>query len=124
MQLTSTHGTWWYAPLVDLLFVLLFVGIGRHTHDHGLNVGGMVSTAWPFGVGLAVAWLLVTWRHRQGGTALNGFVIVLITVALGMLLRVLSGQGTAIAFIIVAVAFLSLFFVGWRLVDSRLLGRP
>jgi hypothetical protein len=44
-------------------------------------------------------------------------------VALGMILRVVSGQGTAVAFIVVALAFLGLFLLGWRLLSSRLLGR-
>jgi hypothetical protein len=42
-------------------------------------------------------------------------------VALGMLLRVISGQGTAPAFIGVALAFLGLFLLGWRLLGR--LGR-
>jgi hypothetical protein len=37
-------------------------------------------------------------------------------VAGGMVLRVVSGQGTAVAFIGVALAFLGLFLLGWRLV--------
>jgi hypothetical protein len=37
-------------------------------------------------------------------------------VVLGMVLRVVSGQGTAVAFIGVALAFLGLFLLGWRLV--------
>ncbi|HEY5303647.1 MAG TPA: DUF3054 domain-containing protein [Acidimicrobiales bacterium] len=112
-----------YLPLLDLIFILIFVGIGRTTHDHGVNAGGMVSTTWPFAVGLVVGWTVVSWRHRRGDTPLNGFFIVLITVALGMVLRVLSGQGTAVAFIIVAVTFLTLFLVGWRLVTAWVL-RP
>jgi len=44
------------------------------------------------------------------------------TVALGMLLRVVSGQGTAVAFIFVALGFLGLFLLGWRLI-ARLLTR-
>ncbi len=112
-----------YLPLLDLIFVLLFVGIGRNTHDHGVRAGGMISTTWPFAVGLAVGWIVLTWRHRRGDTPLNGFFIVLITVALGMVLRVVSGQGKAVAFIIVALAFLSLFLVGWRLVTMWLV-RP
>ena len=47
---------------------------------------------WPAGVG---AWL---------GAA-----------ALGMVFRVVSGQGTALAFTGVALAFLGLFLLGWRL---------
>ena len=41
------------------------------------------------------------------------------TVAVGMLLRVVSGQGTAAAFIVVALAFLGLFMLGWRLLAGR-----
>jgi hypothetical protein len=36
-------------------------------------------------------------------------------VALGMTFRVISGQGTAVAFIVVALAFLGLFLLGWRI---------
>ena len=39
-----------------------------------------------------------------------------------MILRVVSGQGTAAAFIAVALAFLALFLLGWRLL-ARLAGR-
>jgi hypothetical protein len=41
------------------------------------------------------------------------------TVVLGMAFRVVSGQGTAPAFVGVALAFLGLFLLGWRLL-SRL----
>ncbi len=106
-------------PLVDLVFIVLFVAIGRSAHRHGDSAAGLVSTTWPFAVALAVAWAL-TWRRGRGGTApLEGFVIVVITVAVGMVLRVVFGQGTAIAFIFVAIAFLSLFLVGWRLVVKK-----
>ncbi len=37
------------------------------------------------------------------------------TVAVGMVLRVLAGQGTAFSFIVVALIFLGLFLLGWRL---------
>jgi Protein of unknown function (DUF3054) len=44
------------------------------------------------------------------------------TVAVDMVLRVVSGQGTAVAFVLVALAFLGLFLLGWRLV-TRLVAR-
>nr|WP_279472852.1 DUF3054 family protein [Actinomadura darangshiensis] len=34
--------------------------------------------------------------------------------ALGMVLRVVSGQGTAFAFVVVASVFLGLTLLGWR----------
>jgi DUF3054 family protein len=42
-------------------------------------------------------------------------------VAVGMTLRVVAGQGTAAAFIAVALAFLALFLLGWRLAVNRVL---
>jgi hypothetical protein len=37
-------------------------------------------------------------------------------VALGQVLRLLAGQGTALVFIIVSLLFLGLFLLGWRLI--------
>ena len=54
---------------------------------------------------------------------MDGVVIVLVTVALGMVLRVVSGQGTAVAFILVALSFFTLFLVGWRMVARLVLRR-
>ena len=42
-------------------------------------------------------------------------MVWLSTVAVGMILRVVAGQGTAAAFIAVALAFVGLFLLGWRL---------
>lgn len=111
------------AFVIDLLFIALFVGIGRSTHEHGVTVTGMASTMWPFVAALVVGWLF-TWRRRRSGqSTFDGLVIVLITVSLGMVLRVVSGQGTALAFIFVALSFLTLFLVGWRLVARSVVRR-
>jgi hypothetical protein len=112
-----------YSLIFDLVWILLFVAIGRSAHQHGVTFSGMALTTWPFAVGLTVGWVLTWRRRRTGDTPLDGFVIVLITVAVGMVLRVVSGQGTAFAFILVAIAFLSLFMVGWRLVAKVLINR-
>ncbi len=104
-------------PLVlDLLFVLLFVSIGRSAHHHGFTLPGLLSTLWPFAVGLGAGWLTVGVRGKTGLSLADGSLIVVVTVAVGMVLRVVSGQGTAVAFIIVALAFLGLFLVGWRFI--------
>ena len=107
-----------YALALDVLFLLLFVGIGRNTHQHSITVSGMASTLWPFLTGLLVGWFVVWRLHRAGSLPVNGLLIVLMTVSFGMILRVLSGQGTVLAFIIVAFAFLTLFLVGWRLISQ------
>ena len=104
-----------FALAIDLLFLLLFVGIGRNAHQHGITISGVASTLWPFLVGLLVGWLIVWRLHRRGSLPGSGVLIVVATVAVGMVLRVVGGQGTALAFIVVALTFLTLFLVGWRL---------
>ncbi len=103
-----------YALAIDALFILLFVGIGRSAHQDGITVSGMATTTWPFATGLLVGWFFMWRTRRDATTPLGGLLIVIATVALGMVLRVVAGQGTAIAFVVVALAFLSLFLVGWR----------
>ena len=103
------------AIVADFLCVLLFVAIGRHAHNHGITFGGMVSTLWPFFTGLLCGWLLLVWKEMRFEKISSGYVVVVSTVVAGMVLRVIAGQGTAFSFICVALIFLSLFLLGWRL---------
>lgn len=109
------------AVAIDACCVLAFVVIGRASHASGETLGGIASTAWPFLAGLAIGWLgLLCWRgarasHWPLALAPAGVAAWLGTVVAGMTLRVVAGQGTAIAFIGVALAFLGLFLLGWRL---------
>ena len=100
--------------VLDICCVLLFVVIGRASHTKGEALAGIVSTAWPFLAGLAIGWLVSRAWRRPGGLAPAGVSAWLCTVAFGMVLRVVSGQGTAFSFILVALAFLGLFLLGWR----------
>jgi hypothetical protein len=111
------------AVVADCCCVLLFVIIGRASHTKGESLGGIASTAWPFLAGLAGGWLAARGWRRPLGLVPAGVGAWLGTVALGMVLRVVSGQGTALAFILVALAFLGLFLLGWRLACGYLLRR-
>jgi hypothetical protein len=103
------------ALAADLCCVLVFVIIGRASHTKGETLGGIASTAWPFLAGLGIGWLAArAWRHPVS-LAPAGVGAWLGTVVAGMVLRVLSGQGTAFAFVLVALAFLGLFLLGWRM---------
>jgi peptidoglycan/LPS O-acetylase OafA/YrhL len=102
------------AALLDVCCVLAFVAIGRASHDHGESAAGLASTAWPFLTGLAAGWLVTRAWRRPAAIAPAGLGAWLGTVAIGMILRVGTGQGTALAFISVALAFLALFLLGWR----------
>ncbi|MFQ6329540.1 DUF3054 domain-containing protein [Nocardia sp. CWNU-33] len=111
---------------VDALLVILFCAIGRRSHNEAI-LTGLLKTLWPFAIGLAIGWVIaivVSSRmsgatERAGrfdGTALwpTGILVWLGTLCGGMLLRVVSGQGTTISFVLVAATVLALFLLGWR----------
>jgi Protein of unknown function (DUF3054) len=108
--------------VLDVGCVLIFVIIGRASHTKGESLAGIASTSWPFLAGLGIGWLAARGWRRPLAILPEGVAIWLCTVALGMILRVVSGQGTAVAFIAVALAFLALFLLGWRLLAR--LARP
>jgi hypothetical protein len=111
------------AVLLDACCVLVFVIIGRASHTKGEALAGIASTAWPFLVGLLAGWgLSLAWR-RPLASVPAGLVTAGVTVALGMVLRVVGGQGTAVSFIVVALVFLGLFLLGWRAVAALLARR-
>jgi len=115
----------WVAAAIDVSCVLLFVVIGRASHAKGETLGGIASTSWPFLAGLAVGWAASRAWRRPLTVRPAGITAWLCTVALGMVFRVASGQGTAAAFIVVALAFLGLFLLGWRVLAKLLpAGRP
>jgi hypothetical protein len=103
------------AAILDCCCVLVFVIIGRASHAKGESLGGIATTAWPFLAGLTAGWLAARAWRSPSRLWPAGVGAWLGAVTLGMVLRVVSGQGTAAAFIGVALAFLGLFLLGWRL---------
>ena len=103
------------AAIADIVSILVFVVLGRSSHDEGGNaVTEAVKVAAPFLIALAVGWLVArAWNAPTSPT--TGIVIWVVTIAGGMVLRHFAfDRGTAMAFIIVASAFTLLFLVGWR----------
>jgi hypothetical protein len=102
----------------DVACVVLFAAIGRDTHEHGLDLPGILLTAAPFAGGAAIGWLLS--RAWRGPLALwpAAVVIWLSAVAFGLLLRGLAGGGLAMSFQIVTLLVLGALIVGWRLVAA------
>lgn len=104
----------------DLLAVAVFVLIGRSVHSHGLSLAGIASTSWPFACGLVVGWCVLGVLGQDGLSLRDGLCVVISTVALGMSLRLISGQGSAAAFVAVALGFLGATMLGWRLLRRLL----
>jgi hypothetical protein len=108
------------ASLADVGVVVLFVAIGRRSHDDdGSSVTGALRVAAPFVIALAIAWLLgrvwmrpLAWR--------SGVVVWIGTVVAGVLLRrVVFDRGTAAGFVVVAGIFMGALFNGWRALARR-----
>ncbi|OZD55732.1 hypothetical protein CH252_07775 [Rhodococcus sp. 06-1477-1B] len=105
------------ALLLDVVLVVVFAAIGRATHDGdvlGPFGSGLATTAWPFVAALLIGWLVTRAWRRPSAVVRTGLPVWAITVALGMVLRGLSGQGIAVAFVIVATLTLALLLLGWR----------
>lgn len=103
---------------VDVILVAVFCVIGRLSHAEGIfsDVPRFLITLWPFLVAVVAAHIVMLIRRTPADRMLPGVVIWAVTVVVGLVLRGLSGQGTAIAFMIVATLTLALFLLGWRAV--------
>lgn len=103
---------------VDVVLVIVFCAIGRRSHDEADVLAGLASTAWPFLGGLAVGWLATFGLYRNKFDPRlvipTGVLVWLSTLVVGMLLRIVGGQGTAFSFIVVAGTVLAVFLIGWR----------
>jgi DUF3054 family protein len=106
--------------LADAVFVLAFVLIGRANHHAGVSLAGVASTAWPFLAGLAIGEVATRAWRRPAALIPTGAGAWVATVAGGQVLRVVSGQGTEFAFVLVSAAFLGLFLLGWRVAATRI----
>ncbi|KJL41491.1 DUF3054 domain-containing protein [Microbacterium sp. BE35] len=103
------------ALALDVALVIAFAAIGRASHDSDVWTG-LWQTAWPFLAGLGIGWLVTRAWRAPAAPVRTGLGVWAITVAGGMLLRWASGQGTALAFIIVASLTLLVALVGWRVI--------
>lgn len=102
------------AAVLDVLLVVTFTAIGRASHEEAAFGPGLITTAWPFVAALAVGWIVTLAWRAPTAIVRTGIPVWLITVAGGMVLRTLSDQGTAPAFIVVATITVAIFLLGWR----------
>ncbi|AGP66221.1 hypothetical protein OEM_46860 [Mycobacterium intracellulare subsp. yongonense 05-1390] len=108
---------------MDVVGVLVFCALGRRSHDEGLNLTGIATTAWPFLTGTAVGWLAARGWRRPTVVAPTGVVVWLSTVVVGMVLRKATSAGVAASFVVVATAVTALLLLGWRVAVGLTLRR-
>ncbi|EGD54828.1 DUF3054 domain-containing protein [Gordonia neofelifaecis] len=109
--------------VADVVALCVFVAIGRSSHDEAGSLTGFVTTLWPFLCGAIVGWA-ATAALRRGRSFTPaalwpaGVIVWVSTVVVGMVLRVVSGQGTALSFCIVASIATAVLLLGWRAVAA------
>ena len=100
---------------LDTTSVVVFVLVGRATHDQA-GTTGTLRTAGPFLIALGIGWI-VTRAWNDPASIRTGVGVLTSTFVLGMVLRrLVFDDGTALSFVLVAAAFLTLFMVGWRMI--------
>lgn len=114
------------SAFADFVAVTTFLVIGRINHHHGLDPLSFLQAWWPFAVGAAAGWSIsYVYSHVRSREFFSsdfhperlptGVVVWVVTVAVGMVLRLILHQGTELSFIIVATCALGLFLLGWRI---------
>ncbi|GGL11787.1 hypothetical protein JOE58_000099 [Curtobacterium luteum] len=118
----STRTWGWLAAVVDVVLVVLFALIGRSSHGEANTAGALWTTAYPFLAGWAIGYVSSGAWGRPLRTWPTGVVVWVLTVFVGLAIRVATGQGDVdgnplpISFVIVATIVLGVFLVGWRAV--------
>jgi putative effector of murein hydrolase len=108
------------ALVADLGILVIFILVGRRTHEQAETLSGTLNALAPFVVALGIGWLSArAWRNPTDIT--TGIWIWVVTLVLGMVVRSqVAGQGTATAFVIVAAGFTGAGLVGWRFVWTEI----
>jgi Protein of unknown function (DUF3054) len=100
--------------VMDVIGVLVFCAVGRRSHDEGLTITGVATTAWPFLTGTVIGWLASRGWRRPTAVVPTGVVVWLFTVVVGMVLRKASSAGVAASFVVVAASVTAVLLLGWR----------
>jgi hypothetical protein len=124
---TRTFG--WLAAVIDVVLIVVFALIGRSSHGEGITPVTLWITAYPFLAGWAIAYVTSGAWSRPLAFWPTGGVCWILTVFVGMAIRVATGQGVVdgnplpISFVIVATIVLGVFLLGWRAIARLVLRR-
>jgi Protein of unknown function (DUF3054) len=100
----------------DAACLLVFVALGRSSHSLNGGPGWFLAVLWPFAVGWFAVAVLTRLYTSDSGLWWRAAVTCLGGVTLALVLRAtFTTRATPVTFGIVALVFLSLATLGWRL---------
>lgn len=104
------------AFFTDLILLAIFALTGRLSHRLEISFAGMFETAWPFVVGLVLAWILFR-VYRDPASLGKGVLVWLTTAVVGLLLRhIFISSVTSILFVIISIITTGVMLLIWRFV--------
>lgn len=109
------------AVAIDVGAIVVFAAIGRARHDEGVlgDSGlGLATTVWPFVVGALIGWWLIRGWKKPCAWKPTGLAVWAGSLAIGMTLRAVTGQGVQWSFVLTAALVLAVFLIGWRIVSG------
>lgn len=105
--------------LMDVALILAFAATGRSSHDEAFSLVGLLGTAAPFLGGLLAGWAYCAARGYRPLTVRQAIPMWLLTVAIGHIVRIVVGTGTAVSFIVVSLVALAVFLLLPRAILER-----
>lgn len=108
----------WIPALIDLVLVVAFAAIGMSSHEESVSAATLLTVAWPFVVGGAIGWLVCLAWKNPAAPLRTGIPVWILAAGGGMVLRVATGGGFAVPFLIVTLIVLAVFLIGWRAIAA------
>lgn len=122
----ATGQSLWWILVVDVIAVLVFSVLGRGAHNRTPGIAGVLETAWPFLLALAVAWIVrLVWKSGPAPlTMATAGYLWAVTLVGGMVIRGLAtGRVPHWSFMIVAAIALAVLFFVWRAIAGTIVRR-
>lgn len=111
----------WLGLLLDIILVCVFAGLGRQSHELGLQLGNILYTAAPFLIALVVISVLTQFWKTSRQIWPTALIVWLFTTVGGLFLRITVFEETAAtSFQIVTASVLAVFLVGRRAIESMI----
>jgi hypothetical protein len=108
----------------DLAAVAIYVLVGRLSHDESVSAAGLLSTGWPFLIGIVGGYIGIALTRWPTLSLRGGAVITVKTFVIGLVLRYgVAEDATPFSFVVVTIVVLAVLMLGWRIVTLAVLRR-